>query len=116
MKVLIASLSLLTCFLLMITTTGCKKQGPTGCVITAKDVDNTIVVGANIYLHAKDVPPPIKKGDFEYNAITDSEGKAYFDIPLEAIYTIEATKDSTYGWTTVRLIKDKSVEVSVILE
>ncbi|MBA3901606.1 MAG: hypothetical protein H0X62_15620 [Bacteroidetes bacterium] len=102
--------------LISIMASGCKKDEPTGCIITAKDLSDKPVVGANIYLHAKDIAPPKKEGDFEYKGKTDSQGKAYFDIPLEAIYTIEAVKDSISGFSRIRLRKGETVEESVILE
>jgi hypothetical protein len=110
----ISILSLLLVFTLAFS--ACKKDGPTGCVITIKDLKERPVKGAAVLLHAKDMPEEKKEGDLVWKQTTDAQGKAYFEIPLEAIYTIEATKSSLYGKGRVRLKPNEVVEETVIIE
>lgn len=96
-----------------IAVTGCKRPEKPEAVITVTTADDKPVSGATVFLHANDVPD--KPGDKEYTGTTDAAGQAYFKFDLEAIYTIEATKDSLYGMGTVRLEMDEIAKKTVIV-
>ena len=92
--------------------TGCNKEGETAAVITITTDDNKPVSGAKVYLHADGVSGP---GDFDTTQTTDASGVTKFIFKLEAIYTIEATKDTLFGVGSVRLEKGNTVEETVII-
>ncbi len=80
---------------------GCKRPAKPEAIITITTVDAKPVSGATVFLHAYDVPN--KPGEKEFTEKTDASGNAYFKFDHEAIYTVEATKDSLYGTGTVKL-------------
>lgn len=94
--------------------TGCRRPAKPEAIITVTTVDETPVEGATVFLHANDAPS--KPGDKEFTATTDAAGQAYFKFDLEAIYTIEATKDSLSGVGTVRLVMDEIAKKTVIVD
>jgi hypothetical protein len=90
----------------------CKKRGETKAIITVVTENDKPVAGATIELHARDIDPP---GVIEETKTSDSQGRADFVFKNEAIYTVEAVKDTLYGIGTVRLEPHKTVEATVIM-
>lgn len=106
----------------------CRRQGPAKGIVTVVDKDNKPIYNATVNLHARDIPAPSKPGEIEATQTTDASGKAAFEFPNEAIFTIDAyivetVTDSilgTYidtlrGTSSIRLEKDKTVEETVII-
>jgi hypothetical protein len=106
----------------------CKRQGPAKAIITVVDKDKKPVYNATVNLHARDIPAPAKPGQIEATQTTDASGKASFEFPNEAIFTIDAYyvttvtdsilgtyKDTLRGTSSIRLEKDKTVEETVVI-
>lgn len=106
----------------------CKRQGPAKGIVTVVDKDKKPVYNATVNLHARDIPAPSKPGEIEATQTTDASGKASFEFPNEAIFTIDAYivktvtdsilgtyKDTLRGTSSIRLEKDKTVEETVII-
>ncbi|HET6245545.1 MAG: hypothetical protein H0V01_03510 [Bacteroidetes bacterium] len=110
-------LNIFKCLLILIaaatiTITGCRRPAKPEAIITITTVDKKPVSGATVFLHANDATKP---GDYEYTLTTNGAGQAHFKFDLEAIYTIDAKKDSLFGQGTVRLIMDEVVKQTVIV-
>ncbi len=106
----------------------CRRQGPAKGIVTVVDKNNKPVYNATVNLHARDIPAPSKPGELEATQTTDASGKAAFEFPNDAIFTIDAYivetvtdsilgtyKDTLKGTSSIRLEKDKTVEETVVI-
>lgn len=119
---------LLSAIISLVVFSACRRQGPAKGIVTVVDKDNKPIYNATVNLHARDIPAPSKPGEIEATETTDASGKAAFEFPNEAIFTIDAYivetvtdsilgtyKDTLRGTSSIRLEKDKTVEETVVI-
>jgi hypothetical protein len=112
----------------IVTFSACRRQGPAKGIVKVVDKDGKAIYQATVNLHAKDIPAPGEPGEIEATQTTDASGIAAFEFPNEAIFTIDAYvvqtitdsilgtyKDTVRGTSSIRLIKDDTVEETVTI-